>query len=110
MARCLPVGTKGHPSLLLDDELARAVRTEAAAAIRFWWGVSHGVVRHWRKVLEVTRTNNPGTHRLVQANAEAGAEAIKAKEWTDEERDAKRRLAKKLKLVRHIKPGFHGPW
>jgi hypothetical protein len=30
--RCLPVGRKGHPSLLVDDELARAVRMESAAA------------------------------------------------------------------------------
>jgi hypothetical protein len=30
-----PVG-KSHPSLLLDDELARAVRTEAAAAVIHW--------------------------------------------------------------------------
>jgi hypothetical protein len=29
---CLPVASKGHASLLLDGELARAVRTEAAAA------------------------------------------------------------------------------
>jgi hypothetical protein len=29
---------KGHPALLLDDELARAVRTEAKAAVGFWWG------------------------------------------------------------------------
>jgi hypothetical protein len=28
---------KSHPSLLLDTELARAVRTEAAAVVRFWW-------------------------------------------------------------------------
>jgi hypothetical protein len=30
-----PVG-KSHPSLLLNDELARAVRTEAAAAVMHW--------------------------------------------------------------------------
>jgi hypothetical protein len=36
--RCLPVGERGHPSLLVDDELARAVRTEAAAAVMFWHG------------------------------------------------------------------------
>jgi hypothetical protein len=33
--RCLLVASKGHPSLLLDDELARAVRTEAAAAVGY---------------------------------------------------------------------------
>jgi hypothetical protein len=49
---------------LLDDELARAVRTESAEAVRYWWGVSEGVVHRWRKFLDVTRTNNPGTHRL----------------------------------------------
>jgi hypothetical protein len=33
--------------LLLDDELARAVRTEAAAAVCYHWGVTVGVV--WRR-------------------------------------------------------------
>jgi hypothetical protein len=60
--RCLPVNSKGHPSLLLDDELARAVRTEAAAAVCYWWGVSQGVVQRWRKALGVTRTNNARTN------------------------------------------------
>src|SRR5260370_998924 len=78
--RCKPEG-RSHPSLLLDDELARAVRTEAAAAVCFWWGASRNVVRQWRRFLDVDRVNNPGTHRLVQASAEAGAEAIKANEW-----------------------------
>jgi hypothetical protein len=36
--RALPVGERGHPSLLVDDELARAIRTEAAVAVRYWWG------------------------------------------------------------------------
>jgi hypothetical protein len=57
-----PVG-RSHPSLLLDGELARAVRTEAAAAVMFWWGVS--VVHRWRRFLDVTRTSNPGTHRRL---------------------------------------------
>src|SRR5258707_5870441 len=93
--RCLPVQSKSHPSLLLDDELARAVRTESAAAVCFWWGVSHGVVERWRKLFDVDRVNNAGTHRLMQANAQAGAEAVKAKEWSDAERQVKRKLARK---------------
>jgi hypothetical protein len=107
--RCRRLEGKGHPALLVDDELARAVRTESAAAMRFWWGVSIGVVTRWRKALEVTRTNNPRTHQLMLEACRAGAEGIKAREWTDEERAAKRRLAKKLKLARYIKPGYHGP-
>jgi hypothetical protein len=49
----------GHPSILVNHELVRAVRHESAAAIRFWWGVSPGVVERWRRTLGVTRTNIP---------------------------------------------------
>jgi hypothetical protein len=107
--RCLPVASKGHPGLLLDDELARAVRTESAAAVRYWWGVSHGVVERWRKFLDVDRVNNAGTHRLIWASAQAGAEAVKAKEWTDAERETARELAKRLDLRRYLRPGYHSP-
>jgi hypothetical protein len=50
-----------------------------------------------------------GTHRPVQASAAAGGEALEEKDWTPAEGDAKRVLAKKLKLARHIQPGHHGP-
>jgi hypothetical protein len=107
--RCRRPEGKSHPSLLFDEELARAVRTEAAAAVMFWWGVSGGVVNRWRKFLDVTRTNNGGTHRLVQASAEAGAEVVKAREWTDAERQAMRDTAKRLDLAQHLRHGYHGP-
>jgi hypothetical protein len=42
--RCRAVESKGGSGVLLDDELARAVRTESAAAIGCWWGVHSGVV------------------------------------------------------------------
>jgi hypothetical protein len=67
-------------------------------------------VRAWRKFLDVTRTNNPGTHRLVKANAQAGADSLKAMEWTDAECDVKSELARHLNLGQYIKPGYHGPW
>ena len=35
--RCRPLDVpRTHPSLLVDDELARAVRQESAAAVRYW--------------------------------------------------------------------------
>src|SRR5262249_55224824 len=72
--RCRPVDVpRSHPSLLVADELARAVRQESAAAVRHWWGVSVGVVWRWRVALGVTRTNNEGSRRRLRAAAEAGA-------------------------------------
>jgi hypothetical protein len=100
-----PVG-KSRPSVLLDSELARAVRAEAAAAVMYWWGVSDGVIHRWRKFLDVTRTNNPGTRRLVQA----GAETQQARVWTDAERQAKREAAHRLNLRKSLVLGYHGAW
>ncbi len=55
----------GRGGLLIDDELARAIRHESATAVAYWWGVHLSTVLNWRKALGVTRTNNEGTHRLV---------------------------------------------
>src|SRR4051794_26450617 len=57
--RCQPIGQRGGCGLLLDEELARAVRCESALAIRLWWGAHAGVVWRWRKVLGVTVASNP---------------------------------------------------
>src|SRR5262245_65782984 len=66
--RCRPVGVpRTRPSLLVDEELARPIRGESALALRYWWGVSVGVVWRWRMALGVSRTNNPGSQQLIQA-------------------------------------------
>jgi len=57
--RCQPVGQRGGSGLLLDEELARAVRCESASAIAYWWRVSQGVVWRWWRVgmsLQITGT------------------------------------------------------
>jgi hypothetical protein len=36
---------------LVDDELARAIRQESAAAIKYWWGVGSNAVWKWRQAL-----------------------------------------------------------
>jgi hypothetical protein len=41
-------GPGGGSGLLVDEELARAVRHESAAAVGHWWRVSHNTVRAWR--------------------------------------------------------------
>jgi hypothetical protein len=58
---------------LLNDELARGVRSESVLAICYWWGVNDHVVWNWRRALGVG-TLNEGSARLRSAlNAEIGA-------------------------------------
>jgi len=108
--RCQVLKGRGGCGLLLDDELARAVRTESAAAVSYWWGVSEGVVWRWRKALEVTKTNNARTHQLVKEASQAGADAIKAKEWSQEEREAITQRNRQRDSGARLSPGYHGEW
>jgi hypothetical protein len=107
--RCRPLESKGGSGVLLDDEMARAVRTEAAAAVGYWWGVTVGVVWRWRKALAVTKKNNPRTYQLLTEASQAGADKLKAKEWTEEEREVKREINQRLGLTRNLRPSYHDP-
>jgi hypothetical protein len=74
--RCyLAVGRARAHGLLVDEELARAVRHESAAAVGYWWGVGRNAVRHWRRALGVGRKDNEGTHRLVLAAIQSNMDA-----------------------------------
>jgi hypothetical protein len=109
--RCRALGSTGGGSgLLVEEELARAVRHESAAAVMYWWRASATAVHNWRMALGVGRTDNEGTARLVLAAAEKGAKAIKAREWTDEECDARSRRALDLNLGRTLVTGYRGAW
>jgi hypothetical protein len=108
--RCRALESPGCGSgLLVDEVLARAVRHEAAAAIRYWWGASAAAVRSWRKALGVTPTDNQGSLRLTRAAAEAGAKAMKARAWTDEERERRRQVNAERGLAANLITGYHGP-
>jgi hypothetical protein len=69
---------------LVTEELARAVRTESAAAICYWWGVSEGVVWRWRKALGVTRWGTEGSKLLHQEVSKRGADAIRGRRLSEE--------------------------
>ncbi len=60
---------------MVDDELARAIRHESAAALRSSWGASEGVVWRWPEALVAGRVNCEGSQRLVRATPEQGARA-----------------------------------
>jgi hypothetical protein len=100
---------RSHPSLLVDDELARAIRHESAAAIRFWWGVSVGVVWRWRKALGVGRMDNEGSARLMRAAAQMGGEAFGARRWTEEDRERRRQINARLGLSKNLVLDYKGP-
>ena len=104
--RCRVFGTHGGGSgILVDEELARAVRHESAAAVRRWWGASRTAVNWWRKALGVTRTNNEGTHNLIVATAKEGASVIQQHEFTEDEREARRQTALRLNLGQYVRKG-----
>jgi hypothetical protein len=102
-------GTGGGSGLLLDEELARAVRHESAAAVMYWWGASHGAVERWRRALGVGRTDNEGTRRLMLAAAQEGGETARERGVTDEECDERSRRALRLDLAQYLHKGYHGP-
>jgi hypothetical protein len=92
--RCRAEGTHGGGSgILLNEELARAVRCEAAAAIRYWWGVSVPVVWRWRKALGVGLMDSEGSRRLILDACQQGAALCRGKTLPPEQVERRRTLA-----------------
>jgi hypothetical protein len=85
---CYLAGTRAAGrGLLVDEELARAVRHESAAAVCHWWGASPSAVQHWRKALGVGRTDAEGSRRLIRRAVQASLDArhADARLWSAEE-------------------------
>ena len=102
--RCCAEGTHGGGSgILLDEEIARAVRNESEAANRYWWGASVNSVKWWRRMLSVTLTNNPSTRRLITAAAKLGAAAAREPGLMPEETAERRERARRLNLIQHAR-------
>src|SRR5579859_160456 len=47
--------SRGQPSLVVDDELARALHNESRAAVAYWWGLARSTITRWRIRLSVNR-------------------------------------------------------
>jgi hypothetical protein len=105
-----PVG-KSHPSLLLDHELARAVRTEAAAAVHWHWGVREP--RRHQTLAEIAGRDSgqQPRHASAYSSRRRGRRRGPAGPHMDRSRTPGRReQAKAQDLARHIPHGYHGPW
>jgi hypothetical protein len=59
--KCVVIGRKGAPAILVEAELTRAIRSESAAALCYWWGVSAKLVAAWRKAFGLHRIAPTGT-------------------------------------------------
>jgi hypothetical protein len=71
--RCIFAGSRGRGrGLLVDEELARAIQHESAAAVGYWWGVSRSTVQHWRAAFGVGRLDSAGSRRLIRGAVQAG--------------------------------------
>ena len=49
--RCRALGRRGGSGLLVEEELARAITHESAAALMYWFGVTCSTVWLWRRAL-----------------------------------------------------------
>jgi hypothetical protein len=78
--RCrLVEGTRGGRSgLLVDEELARAVRCASALAVAHWWGVAPGTVRAWRRAQGVERRTEGSARLWREHGKERVADALTA--------------------------------
>lgn len=103
-------GPGGGSGLLVDEELARAIRNESALAIKYWWGVTHGTLWWWRRTLGVARDDPEGSKRLIQAAANAGADKQRGVKLLDEEIERRRQTAIALNLKQYLRPGGKNPW
>jgi hypothetical protein len=109
---CRPVEGLGRPGILVEEELARAVRGESSLALMHWWRASASVVHCWRTALGVERFT-PGSRRLQLMNAEAGADAQRGVPRPDVA-ERMRQAHRERDLVRYIRPcpcpGGGRPW
>src|SRR5262245_644895 len=109
--RCRALDTRGGGSgPLVEEELARAVRCESAAAMMHWWGASAFAVWGWRALGVEGRAGTEGSRRLIQAAADKGGAALRGRPLTAEQVEQRRRSAVENNLARHLVKGYHGPW
>jgi hypothetical protein len=96
--RCRRPDTRGGGSgLLVDEELARAIRLESSLATQHWWGVTESTVWRWRQYFGVERFNEGSARLQAALNAEKGA-ALRGKELPSEQVERRRRTALELGL------------
>jgi hypothetical protein len=91
--RVQPLKTRGGCGLVVGPTLLRAIRTECAAALTHWFSV-----RQRRKRCGIARTDAPGSAAAHLQTCRKGGAAIRSREWTGEEFDARAERSRRLGL------------
>lgn len=102
--RVQPLRQHGGHGLLVTAALIQAIQTESAAAMMHHFGVGSTTVWNWRREFLPVRAKfgTPGSEKAHRRASKAGAQAAKAKEWTDAECDARAERAKAAHQGRHL--------
>lgn len=96
--RVRAVRSRGGSGLWVNRDLSRAIRTESAEALMYWFGVGPHAVWNWRKNAHVGRTGTQGSRAAHRAASRKGAAAMKQKPWLPSQRLAHRGRAERLGL------------
>src|SRR5262245_21773907 len=67
--RCRALGVRGGSGLLIDAELKRAICSESAMAVEYWWRVNETTVTHWRRTFGIKCDGTEVSRRLIRAAA-----------------------------------------
>jgi transposase-like protein len=96
--------SSGGSGLLVNEELVRAIQTESAAALAYWFGVSAPVVWRWRQAFGVSGTaTTPGSAKAHREVCKAAAAVNKTQERTDEELDPLAEAARRRNQARYLR-------
>ncbi len=89
---------------MVDEELKRAILSESAEALKYWFGVGTKAVWAWRRAFGVPQFGTPGSSRLHRAASEKGAGRTRVKRLPAEQVERRRRTAVEKSLSRFIQP------
>jgi hypothetical protein len=101
--RCRFIEHSGGSGLLVDETLRRAIETESADALEYWFGVTHNTVWKWRRAFGVGSRGTEGSRRLYRATADELARKLRGKALSPKVKRKMRRRAIDRNAARRLR-------